>query len=296
MEDALVDARTLPPGEPALERDGPVDALVRALAELVGTFTFVFVGVGATISVGITAEDGLLVSALAHGLALGVMATAVRHISGGHLNPAVTIGFLVTRRIAPLTAGLYVAAQLAAAAGAALMIRWLWPGTSAEGAGYGSPAVDPGLTTGEALVLEALITFFLVWVAFSAAADIRWASRAVAGFAVGFVYAAGILVAGPLTGAMANPARAFGPQLVDGSWDDFWLWYAGPILGGAIAALLYELLYLRPLRPAAHEVPVVPAPPDPPPLTESAGPAMDEPAPAHPPAADEPPPPPTPPS
>ena len=237
-----------PFGEPV------ADSAVRAVGEFVGTFALVFIGVGAALSIGLTAEEALLVVALAHAFVYGAMVTATGHISGGHFNPAVTIGFLITRRI-PIALGvLYVIAQMAAATAAAGVLRWLWPGGTAEAAGYGAPAIDPGLKTGEALVLEALVTFFLVWVFFALAADIRGAYKATAGLAIGLVYGAAILVAGPLTGgstgAVANPARVFGPQLMDSSWDDFWIWYAGPILGGAIAALLYELLFLRPLRPA----------------------------------------------
>ncbi|MFN2470936.1 MAG: aquaporin [Gaiellaceae bacterium] len=225
------------------------NALLRTAAEFIGTFAFFFIGIGAAISAGISGESGLLPNALGHGLALAVMVSALGHISGGHFNPAVTIGFLVTRRIAPLLAVMYIVAQLAAGAAAALMIKWIFPGSSGEAAGYGAPAIDPGLSTGEALVLEALLTFFLVFVVFATAADIRGTFKSIAGLAIGLVLAVDILVGAPLTGAMMNPARAFGPQIVDGSWDDFWVWYAGPILGGAIAALLYELLYLRPLRP-----------------------------------------------
>ena len=229
--------------------DEPLDAVLRMIAEFIGTFAFFFIGIGAAISVGIAGDQSLLIIALAHGFALAIMVSALGHISGGHFNPAVTIGFLVTRRIAPLLAVGYIVAQLLAGIASAGMIRWLWPGTVAKASVYGAPAIDPGLSTGEALVLEALLTFFLVWVVFATAADIRGAFKSIAGFAIGLTVAVDILVGGPLTGAMMNPARAFGPQLIGGSWDDFWIWYAGPILGGAIAALLYELLYLRPLRP-----------------------------------------------
>jgi aquaporin TIP len=229
--------------------DEPFDAFLRTIAEFIGAFIFFFCGIAAAISVGIAGDQGLLVTALANGLILAIMVSSLAHISGGHFNPAVTIGFLVTRRIAPLLALMYIVAQLVAGVAAAAMVRWLWPGTTAKAAGYGAPAIDPGLSTGEALVLEALITFFLVWVVFATAADIRGAFKAIAGFAIGLTITVDTLVAGPLTGAMANPARAFGSQVIDTNWTDAWVWYAGPILGGAIAALLYELLYLRPLRP-----------------------------------------------
>jgi aquaporin Z len=229
--------------------DRPFDAVLRMIAEFIGSFVFFFVGIGCAISVGIAGEQGLLVTALGNGLALAIMVSALAHISGGHFNPAITIGFLVTRRIAPLLALMYIVAQLAAGVAAAGMVRWLWPGTAAKAAGYGAPALDPGLSTGEGLVLEALLTSFLVFVVFATAADIRGAFKAIAGFAIGLTVTVDILVGGPLTGALMNPARAFGSHVVDWSWDDAWIWYVGPILGGAIAALLYELLYLRPLRP-----------------------------------------------
>ena len=232
---------------------GEHDLLRRSLAEFIGTFALVFVSAGAIASAGLTGDvsPSLLVVALAYGLVIAVMVSAVGHISGGHFNPAVTLAFFVTRRLAVSLTIAYLVVQLAAAAGAALLIRWIFPGQSAEGVGYGSPAIDPGIDVAEALVVEALLTFFLVWVVFATLADIRGTFKAVAGLAIGLTVAFDVLIGGPLTGAMMNPARAFGPQLIDGSWDDFWIWYAGPILGGAIAALLYELVYLRPPEPAS---------------------------------------------
>jgi aquaporin Z len=235
--------------------DQPFDAVLRMIAEFIGCFIFFFIGIGASISVGIAGEQGLLLVALANGLVLAIVVSALAHISGGHFNPAVTIGFLVTRRIAPLLALMYIVAQLVAGIAAAGMVRWLYPGTTAEAAGYGAPALDPRLSTGEGLVLEALLTSFLVFVVFATAADIRGTFKSIAGLAIGLTVAVDVMVGGPLTGAMMNPARAFGSHVVDNTWTDAWIWYVGPILGGAIAALLYELLYLRPLRPAPVGLP-----------------------------------------
>jgi MIP family channel proteins len=236
---------------------GEHDVLRRSLAEFIGTFALVFVGAGAIASASLTGDvsPSLLTVALAHGLVIAVMVSAVGHISGGHFNPAITLAFFVTRRLAVSLTVAYLIVQLAAAAAAALLIRWLFPGQSAESIGYGSPAIDPGIDVAEALVIEALLTFLLVWVFFATLADIRGTFKAVAGLAVGLTVTFDILIGGPLTGAMMNPARAFGPQLVDTSFDDFWIWYAGPILGGAIAALLYELVYLRPVEPVPVGVP-----------------------------------------
>ena len=227
------------------------DSLRHFVAEFVGTFALVFVGAGAIASAGLTGDvsPSLLAIAFAHGLVIACMVSAVGHISGGHFNPAITLAFFVTRRLATSLTIAYLIVQIGAAVAAALLIKWIFPGETAESVRYGAPAIDPGLGTAEALVVEAILTFFLVWVVFATAADIRGTFKVVAGLAIGLVITFDVLIGGPLTGAMMNPARAFGPQLIDSSWDDFWVWYAGPILGGAIAALVYELVYLRTLEP-----------------------------------------------
>ena len=235
--------------------DEPLDAVLRAVAEFIGCFIFFFIGIGAGVAVLIAGEQALLITALANGLVLAIVVTALGHISGGHFNPAVTIGFILTRRIAPLLAVMYIVAQLLAGVAAAGAVRWLYPHTAAKATGYGAPALDPSISSGKGLVLEAILTFFLVFVVFATAADIRGAFKIIAGFAIGLTVAVDVLAGGPLTGAMMNPARAFGSQVVDWSWTNGWIWYAGPILGGAIAALLYELLYLRPLRPPPPGLP-----------------------------------------
>ncbi len=224
------------------------DVLQRCVAEFVGTFALVFVGAG---SIAVTAgtEGALLAVALAHGLVIGVMVSAVGHISGGHFNPAVTLGFLVTRRMAPGLAAAYWAAQLVAAVLGALLLALLLPDALTDPVELGVPLVGGGVGAGAAVVMEAVLTFFLVWVIFATAADPRGAFASIAGLAIGLTITFDILIGGPLTGAAMNPARAFGPELVQGAWGDFWVWYVGPLAGGAAAALLYEALYLRPARP-----------------------------------------------
>ena len=224
----------------------------RAAAEFVGTFTLVFIGVGSIVA-GIS--GGIVGVALAHGLAIAVMVSAVGHISGGHFNPAVTFGFLVTRRIEPMLAAAYWASQLAAAIVAAILLRWLMPSIAGRNAAdLGAPALAR-VSSFEGLVLEAILTFFLVWVVFATAVDPRGTFKQIAGLAIGLTITIDILAAGALTGAAMNPARAFGPQLIGNAWADGWVWYLGPLLGGAVAALAYDRLYLRPLAP----VPVGPA-------------------------------------
>jgi aquaporin TIP len=222
------------------------DPVRRAAAEFVGTFTLVLAGVGSIVA-GVT--GGLVGVALAHGLAIAVMVSAVGHISGGHFNPAVTTGFLVTRRIEPKLGGLYIATQLAAATVAALLLRWLWPSIAGKNAAaVGAPTLHL-VSPFEGAMIEAILTFFLVWVVFATAADPRGTFKQIAGLAIGLTITLDILAAGALTGAAMNPARAFGPQLIGSEWSDGWVWYVGPLVGGALAALAYEWLYLRPLAP-----------------------------------------------
>jgi aquaporin Z len=220
------------------------DYLRRGVAEAVGTFALVFVGVG---SIMVSAQSGLVGIALAHGLVIGVMASAVGHISGGHFNPAVTFAFLVTRRMEPLLAVVYWVFQFGAAVLGALLLRVVFPEeANLEG---GVPQLNATIEPFAGLVLEAILTFFLVWVIFATAADSRGTFSVIAGLAIGFTITFDILIGGPLTGAAMNPARAFGPELVENVWTDAWIYYVGPVVGGAVAGLLYEYLYLRPARP-----------------------------------------------
>ncbi len=220
------------------------DAARRGLAEFVGAFALTFVGAGAIMN-----GADLLVIALAHGLVIAVMASAVGHISGGHFNPAVTFGFLVARRIDGRLAVVYWLSQFGGAVLAALLLWWIYPNAVADEASLGVPELGAEVSGGVGFVVEAILTFFLVWVIFATAADPRGSFKSVAGLAIGFTITLDILLGGPLTGAAMNPARAFGPQLVGNAWADGWVWYLGPLVGGAAAALVYEVLYLRPPRP-----------------------------------------------
>ena len=220
------------------------DILRRAVAEFVGTFTLVFVGVS-SIAVG----GNLTTVAFAHGLAIAVMVSAVGHISGGHFNPAITFGFLITRRMAPILALVYWVTQLAAATAGAVMVKAIFPDQLTDRAKLGAPAVANVIGSGAAFAMEAVLTFFLVFVVFATAADPRGTFKSIAGLAIGLTITMDILAGGPLTGAAMNPARAFGPELVQNVWTNAWVWYAAPLAGAALAALAYEFLYLRPLAP-----------------------------------------------
>jgi len=238
------------------------DPVRRGFAEFVGTFTLVFIGAGSILTFGKlfagafaagsgsqVAGLGLVAVALAHGLAIGVMVSAVGHISGGHFNPAITLGFLVTRRLAPILALVYWVVQLTAAVAAAALLHWLFTMSERNAVQLGAPLLGSGITQWQGLVIEIVLTFFLVWVVFATAADPGGTFKSIAGLAIGLTITLDILMGGPLTGAAMNPARAFGPELIQNDWTNAWIYYAGPAIGGVVAAASYEWLYLRPTRP-----------------------------------------------
>lgn len=213
------------------------------VAEFIGTFALVFVG-GASIMI---AKDsatptGLVEIALAHGLILAVMVTALMRISG-HFNPAVTIGFLATRRIEPIMAGVYICAQIIGAILGAYFLKWTFPFTLFMSTHGGGQALALQVTGPQGFALEAVATFFLVLAVFGTVVDPK--APRIGGLGIGFVVAADILAIGPLTGAGMNPARSFGPAVASGFFEAQFLYWAAPIAGGIAAALLYEYLFLR---------------------------------------------------
>ncbi len=228
------------------------DTLRRAVAESIGAFTLTFIGAGAAAAAGGVHDPTLIGVAIANGLAIGVMVTALGHISGGHFNPAITFGFLVARKIKPALAVVYWIAQFGGAALAALLVRDLLPRATTEAVKLGVPALGHGVDASSGFLLEAVFTFFLVLVVFGAAVDTRGPFNAVAGLAIGLTISIDVLFGGPFTGAAMNPSRAFGPQLVGDHWANGWVWYAGPVLGATVAALGYTLLFLRPAEAEAE--------------------------------------------
>jgi aquaporin TIP len=218
------------------------DELRRGVAEFVGAFTLIFIGGGA----GIISGGDIVAVALANGLAIGIMVTNLGHISGGHFNPAITLAFTLARRITTRLAAIYWVAQFVGAVLAALLLRALF----LHGQTLASVPHVHRVSQGKGLVIEVVLTFFLVWAVWATAVDPRGAFKSIAGFAIGLTITMDVFMGGPVTGAAMNPARAFGPQLVESSWGQGWIYYLGPALGAIIAALGYEWLYLRPLRPA----------------------------------------------
>jgi aquaporin TIP len=217
------------------------DVIRRGVAEFIGTFTLIFIGGGA----GIVSGSDIVAVGLANGLAIGIMVSNLGHISGGHFNPAITLGFVATRRITTRLAVVYWIVQFGGAVVAAAILRGLF--THAQFLGAVPHAASFG--AGKGFVVELILTFFLVWAVFATAVDPGGAFKAIAGLAIGLTITIDVFMGGPLTGAAMNPARAFGPELIGNFWGEAWIYYLGPAIGGLIAALAYEYLYLRPLAP-----------------------------------------------
>lgn len=215
-----------------------------AAAEVIGTALLVFCGTA--VAVGAILQrptaggsyDSLAV-ALAFGLALAALVAAFGHISGAHLNPAVTIGLAVTRKFPAAYVPAYLVAQLIGAVLGALATWVLFGAAARSTANLAATYPADGVGGLRALVVEALVTFFLVIVIIAVATDDR-VPAPVAPLAVGAALAVGVLIAGPVTGGAVNPARALGPMLVAGKLTSFWVYLLGPVVGGSVAAVTYD--------------------------------------------------------
>jgi MIP family channel proteins len=216
-----------------------------AIAELIGTFILVFGGTAVAVAAILARPTaggayGSLAVALAFGLALAIVVASIGHVSGAHVNPAVTIGMAATGKFPWNYVPIYVAAQLVGAVLAALA-TWLTFGGVGARSEASLAATYPARGVGDlqAFIVEILITFFLVFVVMAVATDER-APAAIAPIAVGFALAVGVFIAGPVTGGSVNPARSLGPMIVAGDLTSVWLYILGPIIGGALGALLYD--------------------------------------------------------
>ena len=220
-----------------------------AVAEFVGTFALIFIGAGAVI-LAMDSQLDLVGVALAHGLVLAIVVSVTGHLSGGHMNPAVTIALWSAGKVSTVRGAVYVAAQLLGAVVGALLLRYAVGSQLFDNGAGGAPALDLGVDVGRGIVIEAILTFFLVFVVFGTAVDDRGPWNKTAGFTIGLVIAFDILAFGPYTGAAMNPARWFGPALVAGQWSEAIVWIVGPIAGGVIAGVLYTMVFLRGKVPA----------------------------------------------
>ena len=209
----------------------------RAAAEAISAFALVFAGCGAVIAdVEYDGALGVVGIALVFGLVIMAMVYATGHLSGAHINPAVTIAFTLTRHFAPRDAVAYVVAQLVGALLGALLLLAVWPDTPGN-----LGATVPSVAAGSAFVYELVLTAALMFVIMAVATDTR-AVGAGAAIAIGGTVAFDALFGGVVTGASMNPARSFGPAVASGTWQDFWIYVAGPVAGAAVGAIAYQLV------------------------------------------------------
>jgi len=225
------------------------DLWAAAVAEFVGPFTLVVAGVGAIISTQNLSDGGNLVAvALAHGLAIGLMVAALGQVSGGHFNPAVTLSMLATGQIAITRAISYIIAQVLGATAGAGVLTLIFPalgpmGRNNPGVNLGLPGLGPDVSLSGALIMEAVMTFFLVLVIFGTVIDPR-GPKAIAPLAIGLIITMDILTGGRITGAAMNPARALGPAIIQQDFTNWWIYWVGPFIGGLIAAFAYTSIWL----------------------------------------------------
>lgn len=221
------------------------DTLKAGLAEFISTLIFVFAGSGSGIAYnkltdnGAGTPAGLISAAIAHAFALFVAVSVGANISGGHVNPAVTFGAFVGGNITFLRGVVYVIAQLLGSIVASLLLLFV---TQSSVPAFGLSA---GVGVGNALVLEIVMTFGLVYTVYATAVDPKKGSLGtIAPIAIGFIVGANILLGGAFDGASMNPAVSFGPAVVSWTWDNHWIYWVGPLIGGGLAGLIYEVVFI----------------------------------------------------
>ncbi|KAL8132664.1 aquaporin TIP3-1-like [Apium graveolens] len=235
-----------------------------ALAEFLSTFIFVFAGEGSVLALDKMYRDkglgaaSLVMIALAHALSLSAAVASAANTSGGHVNPAVTFGALVGGRISLMRAVLYWVGQLLGAVVASLLLRFSTNGMRPLGF-----EVAAGVGNFNALLMEIILTFGLVYTVFATAIDPkRGHLGTIAPLAIGLVLGANVLVGGPYSGASMNPARAFGPALVGWRWNNHWIYWLGPFIGAALSGLIYEFGIIEsealPHHTQSHHQPLTP--------------------------------------
>ena len=224
---------------------GEVKMESKLVAEAIGTFALTFIGAGSIIVGGLNGGSAdLLTVAMAHGIVLAVVVSATMSISGGHINPAVTLAFVAIKKIDGSTAGAYIAAQLVGAVIAGGLLFTIFGeanfgGTPAPGSIGGEP-----LESTHVILVEVVLTFLLMFAIMGTAVDSR-APAGIAGWGIGMMVAADILMGGPLTGAAMNPARHLGTALFDGLVGDAWMYWLGPVAGAGLGALVYNQFILE---------------------------------------------------
>lgn len=211
-------------------------------SEFIGTFGLVFIGAGSICTDAMTSgQVGILGVALAHGVVLALLVSTLMRFSGAHFNPAITFSLWLAKKLASREVAPYVMSQLLGAVVASLLLSWIYPKEIWSGVSLGAPVLGPDFGAVSGILVEIILTFFLVFVIFGTAVDPQ-GPRQLSGLAIGGVLVFDILVGGPLTGAAMNPARAFGPALVAGFWEAHYVYWIGPIVGAIMAGSIYTFI------------------------------------------------------
>lgn len=228
--------------------ESPPNLARRSAAEALAAFALVFAGCGAIITNATRGDSlGSVGVSLVFGLVIMVMVYATGHLSGAHINPAVTVAFTLTRHFPARDAVAYIAAQLAGASAGAFALLAMWPAKPAQ-----LGATVPSVGAGTALVYEVILTAVLMFVIIAVATDVRAVGSAAA-IAIGGTVALDALFGGAITGASMNPARSFGPALASGTWTDFWIYLVGPLVGAALGALAYQAIRAPATPPGGND-------------------------------------------
>ena len=219
----------------------------RCVAEFIGTFFLCFAGIATILSIQPPTSSGvgLLGVALAHGLAISIAVSVFGGVSGAHFNPAVTCGMLATGRIQAPMAVAYIVSQCLASMLAAFLCTIIFVPEAVTSANLGIPLPGTEMPTSTIILVESILTFLLVTAIFGTAVDERGKAVKIGGFAIGLTVTIDILAGGAITGASMNPARSFGPALLQNDFNLHWCYWVGPILGGVVAALIYQHVILE---------------------------------------------------
>lgn len=223
-----------------------MDALKKYVAELLGTFTLVFIAAGAVCTDYYLKKNGsqglgILGISLAFGLATTSMIYAIRYVSGAHINPAVTIACWITKRMDPDIAVKYILSQIIGASLAGFALKVLFP-EAFYTVYLGTNTLGSGVSILQGIVMESIISFLLALTIFGTTFDKRAYSE-FSGLAIGLVVLFGVLIGGPISGGVMNPARALGPAIASGQFAHHYVWWIGPILGAVAAALLHDFIF-----------------------------------------------------
>lgn len=223
-----------------LRQDVVTEWTVPLVVEFIGVLLLCYIGIGAILTTG---GNDLLAIAVAHGLAFGLLVAAGGHISGGVYNPALTLGLFLGGKLRWNRAIAYGVAQLVGGVVGALLIKATFPASQVDAVNLGIPAVGVNASAGGAMLAEIVGTFFLMYVVFGTTVDER-GPRAIAPLAIGLTISISTLAVSPISGAAFNPARWFGPAIVQAAFGNWWVYWVGPGIGAAIAAVLYAYIYL----------------------------------------------------